>query len=348
MIQNSAEADEIERRLKAGQSMLKVARDLGLPCQSAFKDPERRKRSLFKYLEGTILFFAAIWGLWSLLAASTSSSQGDYSDDLRMASDRILKEKPKDAWLIENEKEVLSAEEFNFRIKFATEIAVTIASGIEDYPIAGSTQLRVYADRLHLNFFSTAGGKTQFISAEPDGLPASSTQLQEVTVFGRSNQGEDRFKNKAIFYDGGWRSVMIAAIKWDPAWLQAASLGKLLLARLRQFDPSSDWAQDEVSAMDLEYQILNIRTKEAYGQQINKIVQAKSAASLKDLFAQVRPDDFARTEVLFLPAGPLQTRERLSVFWMSLANAWLTKQKIDNQTLLLEKITNCRVISSMI
>lgn len=361
---------EIEHRLRAGGSVRKIATDLNLSRSDVQRRADQLKKSGFArlwiggFVVAVVLVIVLVWFLRPKSQDPVHQAQQQSTNvekpwpkSFRAVGKQILATVPDDKWLVETEQNPLTISEVTRLIGLGKRIIEQIEFGLQrNSSIPEVEKLRkIFSKRLFVTHFSNFGGGTsKFLTMDKEqAIPPDPTD-QEVVIYGQFAQNHPHIRGQLLFYEQSWRSVMIGAIEWDQAWLEAVSLHELYHARMyREGAPSATapqmsdlYIQEEVAAHNLEHDVLNLRTGGTYNATIQKILNSKvDVTSREALMTQITADDLKQLNGLFPPAGSREIAVRLAQFYISLLNGWVDRNFKDEE-LLQQKIVNYRKLVS--
>lgn len=368
MITTTDTQKKIEKRLLSGESIRKIAGDLKIPRSQVKKQADQLKGANSKKIGFyTVLAIILITSMiWFFMAKAKKSTQPErmqqtktqelWFKNFKSVCHQILVTKAEDEWLIETEK-AKDENEIPKIAKLSEQIASKVELGLQNnssIPEVGKLN-KVFGNNLRVSYFdNTSGGTIQFSTRNSTELVSTELNKQEITIYSKQSASNARINDHPLFYDKGWGSLIIAAIKWDPVWLQAVSLHELYHAKMYIDNtpssispPMSDlYIEEEIVAHNIEHNVLNLQTTGKYNDVIQRIVDSKNADSQKELMKQITEDDIIKIDSLFGAAGSREVGIRLTQYYFSLLNNWVDNKKFNKEKTLQEKIDNYRLIVS--
>lgn len=265
----------------------------------------------------------------------------------------MLRTKPQDKWLLRAEQNPQTDAEFEHIIGLGQSFVRRIEQALNEHRhIPSIAEMSNFKGHLYTSFFSSfGGGVTQFFSRQEETVTHQPND-QEIVVYGQFALQHPKIQGRPLFFDGEWRSVIIAAIDWDPIWLQSIALHELFHAKQHRAGVASAkapvlsdvWVSEEILAHSLEHEVLEKGTKGKYGEVIRSIVASQTTGNKKDLISRVTLADLNRLDALFRPAGERETGIRCAQYWVSILDEWTKVHISDPNMRLQEQIANYKLL----
>lgn len=361
MINNDKELNQkIQQRLKSGMSVRQIADDLNIPRTEVQKQVNQLKKNKSKRF--WIYFIPAIFVIVVLILILQSKPQAQIDNfqqhteteeswlrNFRSITHQIISKKTDDRWLFEK----VTEDDIPRLVALGKYITKQIELGLEkNSSIPKVKEMKeIFAKNLYVSYFDDASGGSVQFSMETTKIPSDSDQ--EVVFYGKNSSTHSMIDDHPLFYDKEWRALVIGAMDWDDIWFQAVTLHELYHAKMyRDGAPSSVsppmsnlYIQEEVSAHNLEHEILNLQTGGKYNKIVKEILNSKKAGNQKELIEQITAEDLILLDGLFGVGRSRETGIRLTQFYFSLLNEWVDRQ-FKQEDRAKEKSYNYRLIVS--
>lgn len=334
------ETEQVKHLLAKGQTPRQIADSLG--CKRLDVEAIANELASTKHKSRIRLMIFLSMALLALAGASVLVYKTfrqptilEVYTQIVKAADGLSTNKAGYSWFIEQESTLKKDEDINAEINLIQQLNERVNKTLADNSDIPKVKEErdEFGGHIMPSIFTTfSGGTSRFLTRSA--TPPNDSKMIEITFYGHYALNHRHVAHRLLFYDAGWRSLFIAALKFtDDKWYDSILAHELWHALMhRRGNPSATapqlsdlWVTEELDAHDLEADVLNARTRGAYRQRLEAIASRISARSTAAFLLQVQPEDLRQLDQLFNPGIPEEMDIRSAGYELNLAETWLGK-----------------------